>query len=233
MLEIRQAIYLHNAFQPGIRRNAGNPPSFGNRFAFNLMHADYFVGGGMGSAEQKQYQAAIAWFQRALALNPHNKRASYYLARAYTMNQQPEKACKQYRQLVQYDPNFLQLNAHLGTCALRSQDIARAKVYFERQIAINNMDWHTYYQLALIENTLKSPDNAIDYLKEIESIHAVKKLDEGEYLKVQKALAQLYLNAANWEQAHQTLQHIHTLIPDEVWLEPLIDRVKASMNTSL
>lgn len=199
------------------------------RGAYSWMRADVFVRQGMLQHEQHHYSEAIAWFKLVLQRDARNFRARYYLAYAYQMTHQNDEALAQYLQLQQQDPNFLYLNYHLATLYLARQDAAKAKDYLIHQIAIDNMHWQSYYQLALLENYLKNPQQAIAYLQGIEPIHALKPLDAESYLQVQKTLAQLYIDQSDWKRALNLLERIKKLAPQESWIDSTMKRIEDAM----
>jgi tetratricopeptide (TPR) repeat protein len=160
------------------------------RFAYNLMQADAYVKKGMGFYASKQYQQAVNQFAEALARDSRNKRAFYYRASAYRLLGKKEEAIKQYMQLLELDPNFLQMNFHLGALYIQRHEIENALHFFERQIAGNNMHWKAYYNLAMLEFHGKNQDRGIWYLHEIEAIHAIRPIEPEIFQKVKALLAQ-------------------------------------------
>ena len=202
-------------------------------FAYNAMQAEYYVGQGMGLLEAEHHEAAIKPFEQALRLDPAHKAAAYYLAAAYKSSNRPAKAFKLYKRLADQDPNFLKLNSQLAALHLERKEVMRARECFERQIAVNNMDWQSYYNLAIIENSLDNSKKAITYLQEIEKIHAIQRLKFEKYIHVKKTLAQLYINTADWEQALKVLRQLKKAAPQETWVDSVIEQVKVRMKNSV
>jgi tetratricopeptide (TPR) repeat protein len=159
-------------------------------FAYNLMQADAYVKDGMGYYSSKQYQHAVSQFAEALSRDSRNKRALYYSASAYRLMDKTDQAMKQYAQLLELDPNFLQMNFFLGTLYIQKREVENAVHYFERQIAGNNMHWKACYNLAILEFQQKNRDKGIRYLQAIETIHAIRPIDAEIFQKVRTMLAQ-------------------------------------------
>jgi tetratricopeptide (TPR) repeat protein len=148
------------------------------RKAYRIMQADAYVQQGMAYYSRKHFQPAISLFSNALSRNPRNTRALYYQASAHRLLQQPDQAITTYLRLLALDPFFLQANYHLGGIYARQRDLEHATTCFETQIAVDNMHWKSYYNLALLELHQSHNDQAILYLEEIEHIHSIQQVDE-------------------------------------------------------
>lgn len=161
------------------------------RKAYRIMQADAYVRQGMAYYSHKHFQPAISRFSNALSRNPRNTRALYYQASAHRLLQHPDRAVATYLRLLALDPYFLQANYHLGGIYAQQRDLEHAKTCFETQIAVDNMHWKSYYNLALLELHQSHNDQAILYLEEIEHIHSIQQVDEQIVQRARELLTRL------------------------------------------
>lgn len=159
--------------------------------AYKTMHSDYFTKGGIGYYSQNSPDGATFWLGEAIDINPHNKRALYYIAPSYKSLDEPEKAIKYYSDLLELDPNFIQTNYQLGLIYLELKEVEKSKQYFEKQTDVNNMYWQAYYYLAFIESNEGDVNKALSYLDEVDKINSIKKISDEYYSKIQELRQQL------------------------------------------
>ena len=146
----------------------------GGLFAQNTERSDNEVTQGTAAYKAGQYAEAVAHFQRAMELDPHNLQAQLYLATAYYIqwvpgadhpeNQQNhDLAAKQFQTVLDKDPNnLLALSmmasmaynaAAAGTAEEKTAALDEAARWNQRRIAANPGDAEPYYYLGVIDWT--------------------------------------------------------------------------------
>jgi len=184
------------------------------KHAYNTMHSDYYVKGGTYAYVNGMNKEAVSFFGKALDLDKDNKRALYYIAPSYKQLGGKEEAISYYNRLLSLDPNFIQANFQLGMIYLDDKMYDLAKTYFTKQTRANNMNWQSYYALAVIEMNLGDIDKAISNIDEIEKINSISAIPKEEYVRIMKAKAQLLADAGDYEGALYTLEMLDDLSDD-------------------
>jgi hypothetical protein len=88
--------------------------------------------------DQRQYQQAIEWYQKSLALNPQNVNARTDLGTAYFYIGQAEQALKEYRQSLAIDPDHKPTLLNVIVVNLEgTHDMAAARRAWERLHALD------------------------------------------------------------------------------------------------
>ena len=88
--------------------------------------------------DQRQYQQAIEWYQKSLALNPKNVNARTDLGTAYFYIGQAEQALKEYRQSLAIDPDHKPTLLNVIVVNLEgTHDMAAARRAWERLHALD------------------------------------------------------------------------------------------------
>ena len=88
--------------------------------------------------DQRQYQQAIEWYQKSLALNPKNVNARTDLGTAYFYIGQAEQALKEYRQSLAIDPDHKPTLLNVIVVNLEgTHDVAAARRAWERLHALD------------------------------------------------------------------------------------------------
>lgn len=147
-------------------------------FAYQMMQVEYYMKNGHTLYRLNFHQAALPWYHQALALAPENTNVLYFAAACYRGIDDNEHAMAMYVRLLEISPNFLDAHFRLAEIYLESQELERAAYHFQRQIAINNMHWKSYYELALLEKSQGNILKAIQYLQEILNIEDVSDISD-------------------------------------------------------
>ena len=83
--------------------------------------------------DQREYQEAIEWYQKSLALNPKNVNARTDMGTAYFYTGQPEQALKEYNQSLAIDPDHKPTLVNMVVVNLQgTHDIAAARRAWDR-----------------------------------------------------------------------------------------------------
>lgn len=136
-------------------------------------------------------QRIIDLFSLVLSLAPYNEEALYNIAYFHKMLHQNDKAIVYYTKLLERNPNCRQVNFLLAELYFENNDLEKTKYYCEKEIAVNNMHWQAYYNLALLELQSNNSAKALRYLKEIEKIHLVQNIEPNIFIQVKQMLSQL------------------------------------------
>ncbi len=118
----------------------------------NLTLADKYNREGINYANQKNFDQAIASFQKALkfSLNPHSY---YFLGLSYQMSGKKDDAQKYYLQAVKVNPNFSMAHNNLGVIYLERKDFPRAISHLTSSISA---DPKNAFACVNLGNALKS-----------------------------------------------------------------------------
>ena len=120
---------------------------------------------GVEAFKTASYEQAIDHFQQAVQLDPTLPMARLYLATAYSQQVVPnmqtpdnmknaQLAIQNFQEVLQKEPNSL--NALKGIAALyfNIQNLAEAKAYQQKVIAVDPNDAEAYYTIGVIDWTL-------------------------------------------------------------------------------
>ncbi len=88
--------------------------------------------------DQRQYDKAIEWYQRVLALDPKNVNARTDMGTAYFYTGRPQDALKQYRQSLEADPKHEPTLLNMIVVNLEGlHDVAAAQAAWEQLSKVN------------------------------------------------------------------------------------------------
>jgi tetratricopeptide (TPR) repeat protein len=88
--------------------------------------------------DHQQWQQAIEWYQKALALDPKNVNARTDLGTAYFNARRPQEALREYRKSLEYDPTHQPTIYNLIVVSLDgAPDLAAARQAWERLNKMN------------------------------------------------------------------------------------------------
>jgi choline-sulfatase len=94
--------------------------------------------------------SAIAGFRAALADDPHNTLARYYLGDAYLRSGKPDDALREWTAALAFDPEYAPADEALGALWLARQDYAKARSFFEQALAVAPEDYAAQFELGLV-----------------------------------------------------------------------------------
>jgi len=99
-------------------------------------------------------RAAIASLREALARDPHNVLARYYLGDAYLRARQPESAIREWTAALEFDPAYAPAAEALGAYWMGREDYSKARVAFHRALAATPDDYAALLGLGAAEEHL-------------------------------------------------------------------------------
>jgi tetratricopeptide (TPR) repeat protein len=94
--------------------------------------------------------SAIAGFRAALAEDPHNTLARYYLGDAYLRSGKPDDALREWTAALAFDPEYAPADEAIGALWLARQDYARARSFFEQALAVAPDDYAAQFELGTV-----------------------------------------------------------------------------------
>jgi arylsulfatase A-like enzyme len=94
--------------------------------------------------------SAIAGFRAALAEDPHNTLARYYLGDAYLRSGKPDDALREWTAALAFDPEYAPADEAIGALWLARQDYAKARGFFEQALAVAPEDYAAQFELGMV-----------------------------------------------------------------------------------
>jgi Flp pilus assembly protein TadD len=95
------------------------------------------VGLGNLSFLTRKWGEAVAYFQHALVVNPHNKLACYNLGNAFFRLGQYQRAIESYERCITIDPKFVKAYINIGLSYAQLHDDVNSRKYLEKALEIN------------------------------------------------------------------------------------------------
>ncbi len=92
------------------------------------------------AAEMGQHDSAVAYWQRALTVNPWAARSHFELARLLILRQEWQKAGEEAKVVLRLNPFHIEARKLLVVCYHQMGDNGRARAEFERILALNPPD---------------------------------------------------------------------------------------------
>jgi len=142
---------------------------------------------GMAALRNRNYELAVALFQRVVALDPKHKYAWNNLGRAYLGMQKPDDAIHAFQKAIGVDPYDEFAYNNLGLAYWRQQKYEEAAGAFHKQLELNPLDEFAHGNLGTM------------YVEWRKYAEAVPELEKAASLKPENAfyqvgLGQAYLN---------------------------------------
>ncbi|MFH5184716.1 tetratricopeptide repeat protein [Paenibacillus sp. TAB 01] len=126
------------------------------------------------------FEQAIEWFERAIAMNPNNAAFHYKLSITYSRSNKLRKAVEHATQAVRLDPEEDHYIFHLQHLQAR-QTIRQAEKFFhgsedqlwmavallKQAIMLDSLSWEAFLMLGLAYSRLKEYSQAIQAIREL------------------------------------------------------------------
>lgn len=130
--------------------------------------------------EQGQYQKALQYFQKVVAIDPTNAEAWYNIAEAYNLLEQLDEAEINYARAIALEPETIDYFTALSRMYMEHANVAKARLLLEEGVRINpdSAPLHAFLALAVSESG--------DYRK------AEELLDKAELLDPQLDVVEMY-----------------------------------------
>jgi len=148
----------------------------------------------LGRAElaQGKLRPAFEELRKAVASDPHNVDALYYLSFAAQALSQQE-----YQRLLAMDPDSSRVHQLLGEAALEAQDPAQAEAEFQKALKVNPRSGEVAVELAELNRSQSKFDEAISYYSQAAEMGQLK-YDVAYGLGASYTYKQDYSLAAEW-----------------------------------
>lgn len=112
----------------------------------------------------KKYNQSRHYYEMLLEINPTYDKAYKQLANSYFLDKKYDKAIEKYIQSTFFKDKPAEELNYIGICYLQSNNITKAKQYFEEAIKKDNTFYVSYINLANISFHNKKFDEAISFL---------------------------------------------------------------------
>ncbi len=103
---------------------------------------------GLKALEDKQYQAAIDAFSKAISADSTDYSAHFHLALAYSLTQRDAEAIQEYRRTLQLKPGLYEAELNLGILLLRGKQPADAALLLAHAAETRPAEFRPNYYLA-------------------------------------------------------------------------------------
>lgn len=108
---------------------------------------------------------AIAGLRSALAEDPHNTLARYYLGDAYLRSGKPDDAVREWTSALAFDPEYAPADEAIGAVWLGRQDYAKARTFFEQALAVAPGDYAAQFELGTVAQRQGQFKEALHYFE--------------------------------------------------------------------
>lgn len=160
--------------------------------------------------ERDPLEAAIAEFQQAIELEPHNETAYLYLSQAYKLANQPEKAVEVYQQAIALDTDHAWPYLRLGEFYLQNGEIEPALAAYQQGLELEPENINIYLRLIRLYREQGNFEQALLYAQQAEALEDDR--DQG-LAHMEQAL--IYQAQQNLVEADQHLAKAVELAPTE------------------
>ena len=103
---------------------------------------------GLKALDEKQYQAAVDDFTKAIAADPKDYSLHFNLALAYSLQGHNADAIPEYKKTLELKPDLYEAELNLGISLLREKQPAEAVPYFTSAVAQKANEYRPNYYLA-------------------------------------------------------------------------------------
>lgn len=134
-------------------------------------NSDYYNTKGQELYKQKDYNAAIEYFYKALKLNPKNSQAYNNLAMCYWLKNNSTLAIKYFKKAHYSNKNYTQPLVNLALLYKQLKDEKKEVYYLQKAIQFNTNDYWAYYLLGEYYKSKSQYAKAIAYYKEVVKIN--------------------------------------------------------------
>jgi len=211
------------------------------QLSYNVYLSDKMVKEGIGAYSAGNYDQALTFLRNAVTLDPHNKRAFYYIGISDLQKQQYSEARSTFDTLLRLDPNFISANYYKGIAEIYSGNADAAIQSFQTQGKLNNMHLDSKIALGttyLQQNKLSEAKLAFQEALWIVNITHQDIQDDvwkrmlASYEKVGNREEQLwfylkifehYDRSRNWEGYGAIAVQAYKIDPSDFWLSGIIE----------
>lgn len=166
---------------------------------------------GMLASELEQWESAIAWIQRALAIYPHSACFHFNLANIFKKINQFELALTHYQTALRLKPHYAEAYNNLAGLFYKQKKFNAAKQNYIHAINLKPDYLEAHFNLGLVFLAQQEKIAALTQFKNVINLHP-------NYIQGHWQLANLYWQNQDLEKVHFHYQKIFDLNPNSVEL---------------
>lgn len=156
---------------------------------------------GLKAMEQKNYDAAVALFQKAIAADPKDYGAHFNLALAYSLLKKDADAVHEYQIVLQLKPGLYEADLNLGILYLRDKNAAAALPLLKQAAEAKPNEFRPTYYVGEALLADKQLEPARDTFEKALTLNPKSAAAEAGLARAQMQLDQLDDAAAHFEKA--------------------------------
>jgi tetratricopeptide (TPR) repeat protein len=130
----------------------------------------YFIGLAYASHD-KPLEEALAYYQKALSLDPRHLDARNQAGLIYYIFKDYPKAIKEYQACIRYNPGYVLAYKNLGLLYFETKKLENAIDYYSKAIALEEIDFECYYNRGVAYFQKENWKNAVTDLKKAEELN--------------------------------------------------------------
>lgn len=134
-------------------------------------NSDYYNTKGQEFYQKKDFNMAIEYFYKSIALNCRNAQAYNNLAMSYWCKNNPNAAIKYFKKANSINKNYTQPLVNLSNVYKKLGNETKQVEYLKKAIRLNCNDYLAYYWLGDYYRTIGEYPEAIEYYKEVVKIN--------------------------------------------------------------
>eukprot|EP00250_Pteridium_aquilinum_P028141 c36647_g1_i1 orf=92-2434(+) len=174
---------------------------------------------------QKDHEAALKYFQRALQLDQYFTYAHTLCGHEYVAMEDFKEGISCYRQAIRIDPRHYNAWYGLGTIYFRQEKFEFAEYHFRQALRINNRSSVLLCYLGMALHALKNNEDALNLLEQ-----AVIADPKNPLPKYQKA--NVLVSDERYEEALKELENLNEVAPRESSVFFLMGKIYKRLNMS-
>jgi predicted TPR repeat methyltransferase len=161
---------------------------------------------GMLAAELQQWDAAIAWLQKALTIKPNSARFHHHLANAFKNSGKIESALAHYQTALHWEPQYAEVHNNLAGLFYKQNKLNEARLHYAQAIDLKPDYLDAHFNLGLLFLAQKEKNAAMTQFKNVLSLHPNS-------IQAHWQLANIYWQDNHLEKVQYHYQKILTLDP--------------------
>lgn len=148
---------------------------------------------GVVYSKMKEYDTAIGYFEKALAIEPHHLIYNN-LGRAYAFKDERNKAIEYYHKAIDIKPDYHEAYLNASYSYFRLKENKKALEYSQKAISIKPDYYEAFFNIGIVYNNEKNYRKAIEYLKKAIEI-------KSDYYNAYRSLGLAYSEIGEYENA--------------------------------
>jgi tetratricopeptide (TPR) repeat protein len=163
--------------------------------------ADVYMKLGADLMMTGELEPAASNVQKAIELDPSDKRKDLLLGIIYTAKKDYDKAEEVYRKVLESEPDNFRALAFLSDIYVLRKDFKKAAEIYEKMLAMNQNDAFLYFNLGIIYSKTDQMEKATESLKK------ALEIDKG-YIEAQMVLGFVYEVQGDFRQAAEQYESV-------------------------